>query len=102
MESRAGLWYCNGMKTTIDRGGRLVIPKPLREQAGLRPGDELTIECEDGLIRLVPPSPKGCLVQKRSVLVWRPESGAGTADVSKLIEEERERRLGEVAGRAGF
>ena len=32
------------MRTTIDRAGRVVIPKPLRESAGLRPGTELSVE----------------------------------------------------------
>src|SRR6266542_5675827 len=33
------------MRSTIDKAGRLVIPKPLRDQLGLRPGDvELTAD----------------------------------------------------------
>lgn len=33
------------MRTTIDKAGRVVIPKPLRDQVGLRPGAvELTAE----------------------------------------------------------
>ncbi|MGH8995860.1 MAG: AbrB/MazE/SpoVT family DNA-binding domain-containing protein [Acidimicrobiales bacterium] len=33
------------MRTTIDRVGRLVIPKALRDQAGLQPGDiEVTLD----------------------------------------------------------
>ncbi|HXD55878.1 MAG TPA: AbrB/MazE/SpoVT family DNA-binding domain-containing protein [Solirubrobacteraceae bacterium] len=33
------------MRATIDQAGRLVIPKPLREHVGLRPGEvEVTAE----------------------------------------------------------
>jgi AbrB family looped-hinge helix DNA binding protein len=33
------------MRATIDKAGRLVIPKPLRDQVGLRPGEvEVTAE----------------------------------------------------------
>ncbi len=33
------------MRATIDKAGRLVIPKPLRERLGLRPGEvELTTD----------------------------------------------------------
>ena len=36
------------MKCTIDRSGRLVIPKAIRELAGYTPGVELSIEYRDG------------------------------------------------------
>lgn len=33
------------MRTTIDKAGRLVIPKQLRDHVGLRPGEvEITVE----------------------------------------------------------
>lgn len=33
------------MRATIDKAGRLVIPKPLRDELGLRPGEvELTVD----------------------------------------------------------
>ncbi len=34
----AASWYASGMKATIDKAGRLVVPAELREQVGLRPG----------------------------------------------------------------
>jgi AbrB family looped-hinge helix DNA binding protein len=42
----------NAMKTTIDGAGRLVIPKALRDAAGLRPGTELEISERDGRIQV--------------------------------------------------
>ncbi|MFN0147927.1 MAG: AbrB/MazE/SpoVT family DNA-binding domain-containing protein [Dehalococcoidia bacterium] len=42
------------MKTTIDAAGRIVIPKKLRDQAGLRPGGDLDIRCRDGVIEIEP------------------------------------------------
>lgn len=32
-------WYRDAMRATIDKAGRLVIPKPLRDQLGLGPGE---------------------------------------------------------------
>ena len=42
------------MKTTIDAAGRLVIPKELRQEAGLQPGTELDIRWRQGLIEIEP------------------------------------------------
>ncbi|MGH3634801.1 AbrB/MazE/SpoVT family DNA-binding domain-containing protein [Mycobacterium sp.] len=39
------------MRTTIDKAGRLVIPKPLREQAGITPG-EIEISLDGAAIRI--------------------------------------------------
>jgi AbrB family looped-hinge helix DNA binding protein len=44
------------MRTTIDRAGRVVIPKSVREQAGLEAGTELQIEFRDGRIEIEPAS----------------------------------------------
>lgn len=39
------------MRTTIDRAGRLVIPKSLRERAGIAPG-EVEISLDGAAIRI--------------------------------------------------
>ena len=57
------------METTIDRAGRVVIPKPIREAAGLKPGAGLSIQYRDGRIEIEPKSMKARLVPKGSVLV---------------------------------
>jgi AbrB family looped-hinge helix DNA binding protein len=44
-------WYRDGMRTTIDRAGRLVIPKSLREQAGIAAG-EVEISLDGAAIRI--------------------------------------------------
>lgn len=36
------------MMTTIDKAGRIVVPKPIRDQLGLTEGTALEIEIEDG------------------------------------------------------
>ncbi|MGB3733204.1 AbrB/MazE/SpoVT family DNA-binding domain-containing protein [Microbacterium sp.] len=40
------------MPTTIDAAGRLVIPKPVRDAMGLRPGTPLTVDFIDGRIQI--------------------------------------------------
>ena len=45
-----------GIKTTIDKSGRLVIPLKLRDEAGLRPGAEVDVRCRDGVIEVSQPA----------------------------------------------
>ncbi len=42
------------MKTTIDRSGRVVVPRPIRQKLGLLGGEELEVEERDGLIEMRP------------------------------------------------
>lgn len=42
------------MRTTIDRAGRIVVPKPIREQLGLHDGGLVEITEPDGVIEIVP------------------------------------------------
>lgn len=39
---------------TIDRAGRVVIPKEIREAAGIEPGMPLQITCREGRIEIEP------------------------------------------------
>lgn len=52
------------MKATIDTAGRLVIPKELRQEAGLQPGTELEIRWRQGLIE-IKPTPLPVKLKKR-------------------------------------
>jgi AbrB family looped-hinge helix DNA binding protein len=40
------------MKAVIDRAGRIVVPKPLRQALGLRPGQSLEIRAGDGRLEI--------------------------------------------------
>jgi AbrB family looped-hinge helix DNA binding protein len=87
-------WYHDGMKTTIDKAGRVVIPAPVRERAGLAPGTELDVSLDDLGIRLqrVAPGPRLVRVGRRLVARPRVTSQARPSlDVAALVEEERNR-----------
>jgi len=57
------------MKSTIDEAGRIVIPKAIREAAGLTPGSPLKIGYRDGRVEIERKSAKVRLVRKGTVLV---------------------------------
>ena len=40
--------------TTLDRFGRVLLPKPLRDRVGIRPGDDLRVAVEGGHLVLEP------------------------------------------------
>jgi AbrB family looped-hinge helix DNA binding protein len=44
------------MRTTIDAAGRLVVPKPLRDELGFAPGSELEVAAVDGRLEVTAPS----------------------------------------------
>lgn len=44
------------MRTTIDAAGRLVVPKPLRDQLGFAAGTDLELTAIDGHLEVAIPS----------------------------------------------
>ena len=42
------------MKTAMDAAGRLVLPKAIREEAELRPGEPLEVTVRDGRVEITP------------------------------------------------
>lgn len=95
------LWYFHGMTTTIDSAGRLVVPKALRERAGLKPGIPIRIEEKDGRIEIEAEYEEPKIVQRGKFLVAvaDPRLKPPTSEeVSKLIEEMREERFRDIVG----
>lgn len=56
------------MSTTIDRAGRVVVPKAVREEARLRPGTPIEIRCRHGVVE-IEAAPLPVVLRKRGGLV---------------------------------
>jgi AbrB family looped-hinge helix DNA binding protein len=85
------------MKTTIDRAGRMVIPKKLRERAGIKAGAELDVRLnEDGALEIVPSRPKGEVVYENGLAFWRTGREITAEEIDRAIEQVREERLDEI------
>jgi AbrB family looped-hinge helix DNA binding protein len=84
------------MKTTIDGAGRLVIPKEIRQQAGLKAGTELDVRLREGVIEIEPTPIPVKLVRKGHLLVAVPlvELEPITADDVERVREEVDRERG--------
>jgi AbrB family looped-hinge helix DNA binding protein len=61
------------MRTTIDAAGRVVVPKPLRDELGLAAGQEIEVTVRDGRIEIEPVGPSLRLEDSGGVSVARPE-----------------------------
>jgi AbrB family looped-hinge helix DNA binding protein len=81
------------MKTTIDRAGRVVVPKTLRTALGLKGGDEVEITLEGERIELVPAARKVSLREAPGgLLVADGGVGLGPEEVREELERVRLRR----------
>lgn len=69
----------NPMRTTIDKAGRIVVPKRIRDRLGLRGGEQLEIEEDAGTIRIVRPT--------RAVRLVETEHGLLAAELDPPLPE---------------
>jgi len=76
----------NTMKTTIDHAGRLVIPKDIRRESGIKPGMPLEVRWEKGAIAITPAPLEVKLERKGRLLVAVPAK-----DTSRLSADTVER-----------
>jgi len=85
------------LKTTIDRAGRLVIPKVFRERYGLDEGAEVEIIAAPDGITLVPSRTERRIVRRGRVLAI--DTGAETAPLEAFdVESVRRDRLQRASG----
>jgi AbrB family looped-hinge helix DNA binding protein len=85
------------MKTTIDAAGRIVVPKALRQAAGLEPGVEVELRLADGRIEMEPAPLEVRLERRGHLTVAVPTVDVPpltNATVRKTAEELRTRRTG--------
>lgn len=85
-------------QSTIDAAGRLVIPKAIRQAAGLRPGLPLEIRYENGRVAIEPAPTAVRIAMHRGVAVAIPTQPVATVTgdeveaLRRQLREERENR----------
>lgn len=84
----------NGMSATvsIDKAGRIVVPKPLRERFRLRPGARLELEVHGDHLRLIPLDRGPALVKQDGWWVHEGVPDRGT-DLAEAVKRHRRERL---------
>jgi AbrB family looped-hinge helix DNA binding protein len=82
----------NGMNLKIDRAGRIVVPKPIRQRLGLQPNTEIElVEQADGVL-LRPLEHQSPMVKKDGLWVHLGQVDE-TYDFDRLIDDVREERI---------
>ena len=76
---------------TIDRVGRLVIPKEIREAAGIEAGMPLQISCREGSI-IIEPQRRPIRIEKRGRLQVAVPVETGLAPLSRATVEQTQSR----------
>jgi AbrB family looped-hinge helix DNA binding protein len=74
------------MKTTMDRAGRLVLPRAIRREARIEPGAELEIRVRDGRIEIEPVPLEVKLVKRGGLTVAVPTRPAPTLTAAQVEE----------------
>jgi len=84
------------MKTTIDKAGRVVLPKPVRDELGLTAGQEIDVRVEGGQAVLEPTVATWHLERRGRLTVLVPDSPVPPltdAEVREAVDRGRDPEL---------
>lgn len=82
-------------KISIDKAGRVVLPKSLREKMRVEAGDDLLVEAEGDRITLRPIRQEALL--KKEYGIWVYQGEPSDSSIPDLIDAEREKRIRELS-----
>ncbi len=77
---------------TLDKAGRVVIPKTLRDELRLEPGDTLELESEGENVRLRPVRSSSPLRKDRGIWVFGTGKRIPAAVTDKVVSDTRAQR----------
>jgi AbrB family looped-hinge helix DNA binding protein len=86
-------------RLTLDKAGRIVLPKPVRDELRLEAGDTLELESSSDEITLRPTRGHAQLRKKHGIWVYRSGETLSQAAVNKTVREVREERENQILGK---
>jgi len=84
---------------TVDKAGRVVLPKPVREELQLAPGDSLELESSEDQIVLRPARGRGRMYKKQGVWVFNSGVPLTLDAVNKTVRRVRRERERQIMGK---
>jgi AbrB family looped-hinge helix DNA binding protein len=81
-------------RVTLDKAGRLVVPKALRDEMGLAPGDQLDVRVEGEQMILTPRRTVPPLQKERGVWVFRTGEPLTSELAGEVLRRIREPHTG--------
>jgi AbrB family looped-hinge helix DNA binding protein len=85
-------------RLSIDRAGRVVLPKPIRDRLQIAPGESLEIESFEDHIVLRPVRERATMRKELGVLVFDTGEPITASEVRKTIQRVRDERSDRVFG----
>lgn len=77
---------------TLDKAGRVVIPKALRDELRLAPGDSLALETDGERVTLRPVRSVSALRKEHGIWVFRGGRKVSAAETDRALETVRRER----------
>ena len=87
----------NGMTLRMDKAGRVILPKPVRDRLGLHEGSDLDIEETPDGVLLKPTEQRPSMVKKQGLWVHSGKVPPGF-DIVQAVRDDREERIRKQAG----
>ena len=82
-------WYRDGMRTTIDGAGRLVVPKVLRDRLGLTPGSTVDLSPYGAGLQMIPVGRTARVRTVRGTTVAESTTVITDDDVFAILDNDR-------------
>jgi len=77
---------------TLDNAGRVVIPKAMRDELGLAPGDPVSIELDEERVTIRPERPTSPMRKEHGLWVFHGGERISGDEVRQAIERDRRER----------
>jgi AbrB family looped-hinge helix DNA binding protein len=82
----------------LDGTGRVVIPKGMRDELRLEPGDTLRVESDGERVTLCPVRPESPMRKKNGIWVFRGGGSISAEEVDRVLQRQRRERNDQLLG----